>query len=109
MKKVLTMITVCFLFSLSITCAPSRSSLKEISLGMTKAEVMKTMGDPHAIRVSTVNKFGQAVEILEYRVLRKGKALDIAPWDTTPYWFYIVDGKLVRWGNPPRDWRGEIS
>jgi hypothetical protein len=67
------------------------------------------MGDPHAVRVSMVNKFGQAVEVLEYSVLKKGKALNIMPWDTNPYWFYIVDGKLVRWGSPPGDWENEAN
>ena len=107
MKKIV--IFLCFLFALSLSCAPSRSTLKQISLGITKEEVIKVMGDPSAVRVSIINKFGQAVEILEYRVLKKGKALDIARWDTSPYWFYIVDRKLVRWGNPPRDWRNEAE
>lgn len=71
MRRVLVIAITLALF-LFIACAPSRSALKQISLGMSKEEVINTMGNPHTIRVSIVNKFGQAIEILEYRVLKKG-------------------------------------
>jgi len=106
MKKLL--ILICFLFGLSISCATPRSALMQVSLGMTKEEVIKSIGEPELRRGAITNKFGEVVEVWEYRVLGKGKLLDIMQWDADDYWFYFVESKLVQWGKAG-DWRREAD
>ena len=104
MKKLI--IVICFIFCLSVACATSRSSLRQVSLGMTKGDVVKTVGDPEVTRGAIINKFGQVIEVWEYRVMAKGKLLDIMPWDADDYWFYFMEGRLVKWGKAG-DWQKE--
>jgi len=72
--------------------------LMKLNLGMTKTEVISTMGQPVAARGSIKNKFDQVVEVWEY-TLWKGPI-------TADYWLYFVDGYLVRWGEAG-DWQAE--
>jgi len=80
----------------------------QVSLGMTKEEVIKSIGEPELRRGAITNKFGEVVEVWEYRVLGKGKLLDIMQWDADDYWFYFVESKLVQWGKAG-DWRREAD
>jgi hypothetical protein len=105
-KKIFAIWFLCLIFAIS--CATPRSSLKQVSLGMTKEEVIKSIGEPEVRRGAITNKFGQVIEVWEYRILAKGKLLDIMAWDADDYWFYFVEGKLIQWGKAG-DWRREAD
>ena len=92
MKKILILGLILF-----IGCS---GHLMKLNLGMTKAEVISSMGEPVAARGSIKNRFEQIVEVWEY-TLWKGPT-------TADYWLYFVDGYLVRWGEAG-DWGKEAD
>jgi len=82
-------------------CLVSASKLTQIHLGMTKAEVLHTLGKPTAARGSVRNKFDQTIEVWEY-IMDRGGAED------STYWLYFHDDKLDQWG-AAGDWRKEAD
>ncbi len=92
-----------------IGCAPSKSLLMRISLDNTKETVLKQVGEPLAVRGAIKNKFGQIVEVWEYRFCSGGE-IDIPPYSSNCdyYWLYFVDGVLAQWGEAG-DWEKEAD
>ena len=122
MKSFINSLSILIAFLLFVSCATSSKKLTRVSLGMTKSEVMKQLGDPQMIRGSLRNKFNQVVEVWQYkmvlpddgRTLAKKSALTVVTFgvaaytfadkDKENYWFYFHDNKLVQW-NVAGDWQ----
>jgi outer membrane protein assembly factor BamE (lipoprotein component of BamABCDE complex) len=102
MKLKLSLTIVCSVLAIVLAgCLTSASKLTQIHLGMTKAEVRTTLGQPTAARGSVQNKFDQTIEVWEY-IMDRGFAADGV------YWLYFHDDKLVQWG-AAGDWRKEAD
>lgn len=130
-KRLLVIVTtLCFFVStaqavtLHSTSHATASNKKfiQLKLGMQKSEVIDTIGEPRILRGSITNKYGQTIEVWEYRVKMPnddsagqiiGKSIftiltfgaGAATFRThkEDYWLYFVDGKLVQWGQAG-DW-----
>lgn len=108
-------------------CATDSSNLSEVSLGMTKQEVRERLGSPTVARGALMNKYGQTVEVLEYKlamptdetvgtvvgksfmtVFTLGAGAMAFKGERRDYWLYFHDGKLVQWGQAG-DWRKEAD
>ncbi len=121
--------TICILLLiiLLVGCSPSSSSkrMQKISLGDNKEHVVNTLGNPRVVRGAIRNKYGQNIEVWEYRldlpsddsageVVGKGMATVITfgmgaalfrP-EKRDYWLYFLDDELVKWGQAG-DWQTE--
>ena len=84
------------------SCATTEQFVR-LELGMSKAEVTKTVGEPELARGAIQNKFGQLIEVWEYYRF-------ISNWspDKKRMWVYFSDGKLVQWGQAG-DWEREAD
>ena len=101
--------------------------LSQISLGMTKGEVIQVIGSPYTVRGAVTNKYGQSVEVWEVVLSqpKTGRQLTnevavtaltfglLSPVLATPgkevaYWLYFVNGRLAQWGEAG-DWRREAD
>jgi len=101
--------------------------LETISIGMTRQEVVARIGQPRVVRGSIQNKFGQVVEVYEYRftmpvddgsgmkvskrvftVATVGLGALVLDGESREYWLYFYDGKLVQWGEAG-DWTHEAD
>jgi len=101
--------------------------LESISIGMSRQEVVARMGQPRVVRGSVQNKFGQVVEVLEYRftmpvndgsgmkvskrvftVATVGLGALVLDGESREYWLYFYDGHLVQWGQAG-DWSREAE
>jgi hypothetical protein len=110
-----------------VGCATDSSNLSEVSLGMTKQEVRQRLGSPTVARGALTNKYGQTVEILEYKlampsdetvgsvvgksamtVITLGVGAVAFRGERRDFWLYFHDGKLVQWGQAG-DWRKEAD
>lgn len=108
-------------------CATDSSNLSEVSLGMTKQEVRERLGSPTVARGALTNKYGQTVEVLEYKlamptdetvgsvvgksamtVITLGVGAVAFRGERRDFWLYFHDGKLVQWGQAG-DWRKEAD
>ena len=108
-------------------CATDSSQMSEISLGMTKQEVRERLGSPTVARGALTNKYGQTVEVLEYKlamptdetvgsvvgksamtVITLGVGAVAFRGERRDFWLYFHDGKLVQWGQAG-DWRKEAD
>ena len=122
------LLTVIILFSFfAANCVTGAHNLKKVSLGMNKNQVETQLGEPTVVRGAIMNKYGQVIEVWEYRlamptddsageiigkstltlitlgmgaVAFKGKRKD--------YWLYFYDNKLVQWGQAG-DWKKEAD
>ncbi|NNM43018.1 MAG: hypothetical protein HKM07_01575 [Chlamydiae bacterium] len=59
------------------------------------------MDTPGVARGSIINKFGQSIEVREYKT-KDWLATSWQEYERT-YWLYFCDGKLVQWGRAG-DW-----
>ena len=110
-----------------VGCATDSSNLSEVSLGMTKQEVRERLGSPTVARGALTNKYGQTVEVLEYKlamptdetvgsvvgksamtVITLGVGAVAFRGERRDFWLYFHDGKLVQWGQAG-DWRKEAD
>lgn len=110
-----------------VGCATDSSNLSEVSLGMTKQEVRERLGSPTVARGALTNKYGQTVEVLEYKlamptdetvgtvvgksamtVITLGIGAVAFQGERRDFWLYFHDGKLVQWGQAG-DWRKEAD
>jgi len=73
---------------------------------MTKQEVIKTMGQPTALRAAMRGESGEPVEVFEY-VLCKPGSDGLIGWDTQ-YILIFCSGKLTSWGEP-HDWQTQAD
>jgi len=126
MRKILFLLAMIIIVSGCITT--STRKLKEISLDLTKDEVVRRLGEPTVVRGAIRNKYNQSVEVWEYRLSKSqaGKfwgnlgvsvltfgifapaAYEYSQRDITNYWLYFYDGKLVQWGQAG-DWKAEAD
>jgi len=88
-----------------IGCATTQS-FQNLSLGTTKGEVTKAIGKPYVVRGAMQNKYGQTIEVWEYRPARW--TMDAVAYYTDRYWLYFVEDKLVQWGQAG-DWSREAD
>jgi hypothetical protein len=82
------------LLALQLSGCASALRTKDVTLGMSKDQVMQALGRPHGI-ISAEKLDNHAREVIEYR--RDG--IWWGDLDET-YWFYFNDDKLEKWGRP---------
>ncbi len=97
-------------------------ALQSLSLNMSKAEVVKVMGNPSAVRGALKNKYGQTIEVWEYTLntvnfgqvyleaiaVQSGGTPLPPGYGSTVYWLYFADNRLVQWGQAG-DWAKEAD
>ena len=106
-KKVL-LTTAILVIAFILGCAATSQVLSRVSLGMTKAGVRNQIGEPTAVRGAIINKYGQCIDVWEYRLYRYSGAIEgLSPYFDL-YWLYFVDDKLVQWGQAG-DWQKEAD
>jgi hypothetical protein len=89
-------------------CATTSKVLLRISLSMTKSEVISKIGEPNSVRGSIRNKYGQVIEVWEYRFYQYSGAIEgLSPYYDL-YWLYFVNDTLVQWGKAG-DWQKEAD
>ncbi len=121
---VATLAMVCLSLAASASCTTPLEKLKYAHLGMSQEDVTTNIGRPAVVRGTVVNRFGQEVEVWEYRLvypdhsdtetfkivfstLTFGAGSPV--WlvqNTQPFWFYFVDSRLARWSEAG-DWEAE--
>lgn len=69
-----------------------------LSVGMSKEQVVKALGEPNAFRGATVAANGETTELYEYLV-NEGN-----PTWSWFYWLYFRENKLIQWGKTC-DWQ----
>jgi outer membrane protein assembly factor BamE (lipoprotein component of BamABCDE complex) len=89
------------------TGALKPKAFRQISLGMSKDMVVQKIGDPNIVRGSITNKFGQTIEVWEYRVGGSNYPLTHYLFEQD-YFLYFHDNKLVQWGTSG-DWKQEAT
>lgn len=111
MKRISAILILLFVSS---GCMQPASKLKMLSLGQTKEDVIASIGDPRVVRGAIQNKYGQNIEVWEYRLLLSSdNAFDTfmfgsASADKRDYWLYFVNDELVKWGQAG-DWQKEAQ
>jgi len=126
MKKLFIVFTVCVFVS---GCASLKSVrvLRKLSSGLSKQETAERIGNPKIARGALRNKYGEMIEVWEYR-LDEGKPgaqkyiesdsiysstglmhpILFFSGEIQNYWLYFVDDELVRW-KPAGDWEKEAD
>ena len=103
------------------------TEFKEISLGYVKKQVLEEIGEPTVARGAITNKFGQCIEVWEYKlalptdetagtIIGKsvitfatlGMGAVLFKGERKNYWLYFMNDKLVQWGEAG-DWRREAD
>lgn len=74
---------------LAAGCLTSASKINGVSIGMTKAQVLKVMGTPVSVIADTNS------ECLNYNLAEVPTAFDMPG---TPYEIRLIDGKVVSYG-----------
>ena len=74
---------------LATGCLTSASKINRVSIGMTKADVLKTMGTPVSVSADTNSEY------LNYNLAEVPTLFDMPG---TPYEIKIVGGKVVSYG-----------
>lgn len=107
-------------------CAHNKIKAKKlmnVSIGMDKSQVLKSLGEPAVVRGAITNKFGQVIEIWEYSVTKGRTSNETARFaiatvcslglysplflydgEIQDYWLYFNNDKLVQWGKAG-DWK----
>ncbi|HLA27594.1 MAG TPA: hypothetical protein VJZ49_06840 [Syntrophales bacterium] len=104
---------------------PKSSQLRQVTLGMTKDEIIGALGEPAVARGSIRNKFNQVIEVWEYTLalpstdsagqvvgksvltfITLGMGAATFRPEKKNYWLYLLDNKLAQWGEAG-DWRKE--
>jgi hypothetical protein len=78
-----------------IGCATSSKRMNDLSVGMTKAEVIKTLGQPESTSANSGVEY--MVYNLSIRIARPGEALAPIPI-TDKYFVRLVGGKVESYG-----------
>ena len=103
MKKILApllMLTAALSLS-SCSWYMQEKRLDNVSLFMSKEETTDRMSSSGIARGAMINKHGQSIEVLEYKLKNWGST-NWSDFENT-YWFYFCEGKLVQWGRAG-DW-----
>jgi outer membrane protein assembly factor BamE (lipoprotein component of BamABCDE complex) len=66
-------------------CATSSNRLQNVNLGMSKSQVISTMGSPRGVSAQ------DSYEMFRYKV-------DDGGFAAKEYWFYFDSGKLIHYG-----------
>jgi hypothetical protein len=74
----------------AVSCATPGTKLGQVSVGMTKAQVVEIMGPPTSTSAS------EGVEVLRY-ALTAGRAM--WTFDYTEYFVKLVNGRVESYGN----------
>jgi hypothetical protein len=83
-------------------------TLERLHLQMTKTEVKEAIGNPVSFRGSILNKYGQTIEVWEYRFAKPLSSGPVIAAKPTDYWLYFCDDRLIQWGEAG-DWRREAD
>lgn len=113
------------LVSIASGCATSSKKLIELRLDMSKTDVQNALGEPTVARGAIRNKFGQVIEVWEYRLalpsddsagqvigksvltlMTLGIGATEFRGEKRNYWLYFLRDKLVQWGEAG-DWSRE--
>lgn len=113
------------LVSIASGCATSSKKLVELRLDMNKTDVQNALGEPTVARGAIRNKFGQIIEVWEYRLalpsddsagqvigksvltlMTLGIGAKEFRGEKRNYWLYFLRDKLVQWGEAG-DWSRE--
>lgn len=124
MKKTL-ILTIIAVVLCGCAGSPPSSNLQKIILGQDKNSVVKKVGNPRVVRGAVRNKYGQDIEVWEYRfslpsddsagdvigksiltICTLGAAAQEFTAETRDYWLYFLDDELVKWGQAG-DWQIE--
>lgn len=108
-----------------LACVTSSEKLVTIQLGMTKGQVRQVLGEPTVARGAIRNKFGQVIEVWEYRlalpssdspgqviaksmgtIITLGMGAGSFKGERRDYWMYFLRDELVQWGQAG-DWSRE--
>ncbi len=116
MKKIISKIGLAIIIGLLVQgCITTTKVLSRISLDMTKSEVIQKIKEPTSVRGSIKNKYGQIIEVWEYRLCshatlgsRYPSGVHAIHYHYDLYWLYFVNNKLVQWGKAG-DWRKEAD
>ena len=98
--------------ALLAACQTPETDVSGIRLGMTKEQLVATVGEPDDIRDSSPNELGEMEDIWEYNlapdattgrdvateVLTTGFGSFKDPTAEARHVFHFVDGRLVSWG-----------
>ena len=128
-KNSLIFLLIGFCFLIGCATSPERTEDKfnQISLGMSKKEVLAALGKPTAAKGAIRNKYAQIIEVWEYTLALRadeskgamvGKtALTVitasasalgVKWVRKDYWLYFYDDTLVQW-REVGDWGQEVD
>lgn len=102
MQKIISLILVFAGFIALIGCATTGQFIK-LELGMTKSQVIATIGEPEIARGSIRNKYDQLIEVWEYYRF----VSNFSP-DKKRMWVYFCDGHLAQYGEAG-DWSREAD
>jgi len=84
--------TKCVLFALVVSalsaCAISASRMTNVSVGMAREDVIRTLGKPDGTGVNGDKEY------LNYRLMENGWT----DWEPTPYSVVLQNGKVVTFG-----------
>ena len=130
MKKFkIIILPIVFFFIWGCATSEKRSveELKKISLGMSKKEVMTSLGEPTVARGAIRNRYSQIVEVWEYTltlpteestgtiigktvitVITVGMGARLFEGERKNYWLYFYEDTLVEW-KEVGDWGKEID
>ncbi len=101
MKKQFRCFTTICLF-LFVGCATTAQFIN-LDLGMSKKDVINTLGEPELARGAITNKYGQLIEVWEYNRLVSNWS-----WEKRRMWVHFSNGKLAQWGQAG-DWKKEAD
>ena len=92
LKKIIFILLLCFLIS---GCASIGfiGSTNNLSLGMTKAEVIKVMGQPASTKASA-----NGVEVFEYVLCNPYRPDPNGIFKNEQYWIMLEGGKVIQYG-----------
>jgi len=126
-RLIILLFAYCFLFGCATSDKRTVDELKKISLGMSKKEVLASLGDPTVARGAIRNKYAQIIEVWEYTLAlpedeSEGSGIEKRVLTVISaganalgfkvkrkdYWLYFYDDILVRWGEVG-DWGEEID
>jgi len=108
-----------------VSSVTSSGKLRQVSLGMSKEEVVANLGEPTVARGAIRNKFNQVIEVWEYTlalpsqdstgqivgktvftVVTFGIGAATFKSEKKNYWLYFLNDELVQWGEAG-DWKKE--
>ena len=98
-----TAIVISMICAMLIFGCATTGKLMKLRLNMTKSEVIKAMGKPTTSRGSMTNKYGQVIEVWEYRTYN-GYLASFHEGQYSYFWLFFSDDELVRWGKAG-DWK----